>query len=217
MRLPALLLLCAAVAAGCGSSGAAAEDGQTPPQAAADADKAPRVATRCPPARRLDVAGTFEFHREKAPEKTEPETTLSCAYRSGPQGGDAYGPTALITFLVGDYGDGVDENFEAMVDLTKCSESDEVDPTNCTTDIDERYSRYERTDDFVEGIEVDEPLGEGVPNPDKRFGVFSSVYKSGPHICATSVLQSTSASDEPQALAELGENVIGVVRAACGR
>jgi hypothetical protein len=220
-RLPrraavALLLLGFAAVTGCGGSGSSTA-GTRSEGRQGDGQSRASVATRCPAARRLDVPGAFDFRRVKAPGKAEPETELSCAYRSGAEQGDALEPTALITFIVGDYGEGVDQNFDAAVELARCSESDDVDPANCTTDIDQQYSRYERTDDSVEAIEVDEPLGDIAPNPDNRFGVFSAAYKNETKICATSVLQGVSASDDPRALVALGENVIGMVRSACGR
>jgi hypothetical protein len=213
---------CCVLLASCG------DDGSTPANTRGqeDASSAARastsspsgdVATSCPNASDLNVPGTFDFRVAEAPAPEEKETLLSCAYRSGPEQGDGQQPTSLITFVIGDYGDGVDQNFDAVVSLAECSESDDIDPANCTTDIDEQHSRYERSDESLEAIEVDEPLGDIAPNPANRFGTFSAAHKNGSKVCATSAVQQTTVADDPDALVTLGEKVIAMIRKACGK
>ncbi len=180
-----------------------------------------RVATKCPSANVLDVGRVFRFRRVEAHAPTQPETELMCAYRSGPEvdpskPSDPEEPSALITFTVGEYGDGVDQNFDAIVELAKCSRSDDVDPVTCTSNIDERYSSYKRDHDRLEAIEIDEPLGLPL-NPGMRFGTISVAYKTGTKICAAAYGSGFSSSDDPHAHVKLGENVIRMVKTACGR
>lgn len=225
-RLTATALGIAALCAvgsigGCGSDDPSS-GGDEAKSAAEASDRPGPVATTCPSPEQLNVEGTFRFRRMKPPRGEKPNIRLSCAYRSGPARSNGREPASLVNFVITDLGDDLDRIFDEIVELEKC-EPDPVRPANCSLDdMDDAYSRSEVSDDSLETIRVGKPLGETragqfAPNPANRVGSFTALFKNGNLVCATTEDQNTSDSEDPQALEDLGENTIVLVKEACGR
>lgn len=125
----------------------------------------------------------------------------------------------MVTVLVGDYGEGVEKNFDAVVELSKCLDPSSDDPRCREASRDPSVSDYRVDDGLLEATSVSEPVGSdtGAPDPQVRIASYAAAVRNGTTICTVAPLASIGTGKDPETLAALGSRILTLTKTLCGQ